>query len=308
LQTPFEQTVPPWHGAPWDVVQSPLAPQNELFVLGSMQLLPGPPSGFGQSSRPVVHVCTQPPSWQTVTPWVHVCPGLPASPLFVQVPEAPQYVLSVCGMMQVPLHATCPAMHEIAQPPSVHFSPLGQVCPSLTMPVQSPCAPQNWLSDVGSTQWLVGVGQMICPIGHETAQPPSRHTGVADPGVQTVPTKPPSLPQLPVAPQKLLLLFGSMHTAMFGGPQGTWPGEQLGSHTPFVQTYSGGHFWPCSRSWQSPEAPQWVRSVFGSMHVLPHLRSGATHVIEHLPAEQTSPGGQVAPWLATPTHGACAPQ
>lgn len=118
--------------------QSSEAPQNVVFVFGSMQLVPHLRSGAAQLA------------WHA--PPLHTAPAAHTSPSFspAQSPLAPQKALSVCGSTHVVPHLICGGLHVSRHVPSLQTVPKAQVSPSLA-PAQSSLAPQKALSVCGST-------------------------------------------------------------------------------------------------------------------------------------------------------------
>jgi hypothetical protein len=116
---------------------------------------------------------------------------------------------------------------------------------------------------------------------------------------QLAPAVPPE--QAPEAPQCASSVVGSMQVP----PQFTWPEGQVTAHTPLAQISPvSEQLVPSLTPAQLPDAPQYVRSVAGSMHVAPHETwpPGQPQV----PEEQTAPAptvlAQLAPLLLpTPT-------
>jgi hypothetical protein len=89
-----------------------------------------------QSTSPAKHVVEHIPPLQAV-PGVH---GLPA-PAPMQLPLAPQYALSVLGLMQLLAHRTSPLKHMVEHIPPLHAVPGTHAFPA-AVPVQLPLAPQ----------------------------------------------------------------------------------------------------------------------------------------------------------------------
>jgi hypothetical protein len=127
--------VPDIHGCPLLLptpvaVQLPVAPQYWLSVFGLTQLPP-------QSTSPFKHVVEHAPPLQAV-PDAHFVPVPLPAPVAVQLPLAPQYALSVLGLMQLLPQSTSPLRHV------VEHAPLRQTCPGphAVPPAQLAAAPQ----------------------------------------------------------------------------------------------------------------------------------------------------------------------
>jgi hypothetical protein len=120
----------------------------------------------------------------------------------------------------------------------------------------------------------------------------------AVPFPQTAPALPPPLPQLPVAPQFVALVVGSTQVPL---QLISVPGHETW-HELAVQTLPLAHAVPAlpPPMPQSPEAPQCVRLVVGSMQIPPQLISVPGHDTWHEPLAQTVPAPQMAPTVPPP--------
>jgi hypothetical protein len=122
-------------------VQSPLAPQNVGLVWGLTQVVP-------QMICPGSQLGLQAPSVQTV-------PAPQAIPPVQVLPDAPQFVLSLCGLMHLPPQRTCPVVQTTVQELATHVCPvlvehwIPAVPPSTP---HEPVAPQYLSFVVGSMQ------------------------------------------------------------------------------------------------------------------------------------------------------------
>jgi hypothetical protein len=111
------------------------------------------------------------------------------------------------------------------------------------------------------------------------------------------------------APQKVTLLFGSMHWFW----QSCWPRTHVMAQTPVVQTRPEGQACPALIPRQLPVAPQKLGSLCGLMQVPVrpgHWRVGGAQLTAQVPLAQTVPAVQTLPAVpasATP-QPAVAPQ
>jgi hypothetical protein len=153
--------------------------------------------------------------------------------------------------------------------------------------LQSPVAPQCARLLDGSTQVPP---QLTSPAWQVNAHLPALHTW---PAPQTLPAPPPPLPQPGVAPQKRRLVLGSTHVPV----QLTNPVSQESEHSPALHTSPAAQAWPDvpPSASQSAVAPQWSRSLAGSMHAPSHFTSPEGQVSVQAPPEQTSLTPQMTP-------------
>jgi hypothetical protein len=140
--------------------------------------------------------------------------------------------------------------------------------------------------------------QLICEPGHETWHVPALQTW---PATHAVPSLAPA--QSVVAPQYPRSVCGSMQVP----PQLIWPPGQDTWQVPPLQTWPEMHAAPALPPAQSPDAPQWARSVCALTHVPPQLICVPGHDVAHVPLLHTSPEAQAVPALA-PTQWVVAPQ
>jgi hypothetical protein len=181
-----------------------------------------------------------------------------------------------------PEQVVSPAWQEIAQAPALQIWPALQGEPPLA-PAQSPEAPQKSRSAIGSTHFPP---QNTCP---------ARQLGTQAPAAQTSPdaqaTPPSAPPQVPEAPQCARSVSGSVHWPL----QSTSPAWQLSPHCPPEQSCPSAQAVPADAPVQVAEAPQWFRSVPGSMQLPPQLTCPAAQVTAQAPLEQTFPAAQEVP-------------
>jgi hypothetical protein len=267
---PLAQTKPVTHAlpafGPW---QSPVAPQKFGSILGLTQV--GVPL-TEQRTSPEPHDELHAPDEHTF-PAEHVVPGVPASPT-PQPAVAPQNWLLLSGSMQSPLHATSPGGHVIPHTPPAHVCPLPHCVPAEPLPPtpHPPVAPQNWLSDVGSTHLPL---QSTCPGWQETWHCPLE---------QTCPW-PQALPHLPQLVLSVCVFVQKAPASVVHVV--SWPHEN--AHVPLAQTCPVAHVFP--------QSPQLAGSVDGLMHEPPHVLLGALQKSEHCPELQTWPGWHALPHL-----------
>jgi hypothetical protein len=110
--------------------------------------------------------------------------------------------------------------------------------------------------------------------------------------------------QVPLAPQKARSVCGFTHVP----PQFTRPDWQESWHDPALQISPEPQTAPADAPVHVPLAPQWSRSVWASMHSLPHWVSPALQAtVAQTPAVQTCAEPQAVPANA-PVHVPLAPQ
>jgi hypothetical protein len=84
----------------------------------------------------------------------------------------------------------------------------------------------------------------------------------------------------------------------------------VSAQRPPEHTWPAGHTPPADPTPAAPQpavAPQWFRSVSGATQIPPHSTNPGAHCNAHVPPEQTSPIGQVAPTFG-PKQSVEAPQ
>jgi hypothetical protein len=157
------------------------------------------------------------------------------------------------------LHSIIPSWQESSHAPApLQMNPSSQAVPS-SDPEQSPEAPQYERSVKGSMQVPL---HSISPFWHESSHVPAPLQ--MNPSWQVTPSLAPE--QSPEAPQCVRSVRGSMHfPSQFINPD--W---QDSSHVPApLQINPSSQAVPAFSSSQLPEAPQYVRSVRGSMQAPP---------------------------------------
>ncbi|WP_049949392.1 hypothetical protein [Sorangium cellulosum] len=282
------QISPAAHATPASLpVQSPLAPQWSRSVSGSTHVPP-------HATSPLWHDSSHRPAPLQISPAAHATPAS----LPVQSPLAPQWSRSVSGSTHVPPHATSPLWHDSSHRPApLQISPAAHATPA-SLPVQSPLAPQWSRSVSGSTHVPP---HATSPLWHDSSHRPAPLQ--ISPSAHASPASLPS--QSPLAPQWSRSVSGSMHVPSHA----TSPLWHDSSHRPApLQISPSAHATPASLPVQSPLAPQWSRSVSGSMHVLSHATSPLWHDSSHRPAPlQISPAAHVTP-ASLPVQSPLAPQ
>jgi hypothetical protein len=196
---------------------------------------------------------------------------------------APQWFGSLCGLMQTPLHKSCPVWHVRPQVPFEQTFPWAHTWPAVPASAtpQPVVAPQKPGFVLGSTH--VGVPftvQSTRPPPQFAWQEPDEQTSPAPHVTPAVPASP--APHPAVAPQCAPLLVGSMHEA----PHATCPAGQLIEQTPPAQAWPLPHAVPAEPVPPTPHpvvAPQFVGSDVGSMHLLLQSTVPAWHVSWHMP-------------------------
>jgi hypothetical protein len=187
----------------------------------------------------------------------------------------------------------CP-VGQLVQAPAVQTWPLAHALPAVVA-VQSPEAPQKARSVVGSTHLSA---QTICPARQVGAHAPAMQIWSAAHALPALVAV-----QSPEAPQKARSVVGSMHLL----PHAIWPSGQLAAHLPSVHTCPAAQVSPVLVPEQSPEAPQWARSVAGSTHLSPHSNCPFRQLAVQTPAAHTCPEAQATPALV-PAQSPVAPQ
>jgi hypothetical protein len=277
--------LPPAHAAA-ALVRPGQALLQLLQLFGSLErLLHVPP----QLVSPAWHETEQEPKLQT-WPAEQTLPPLPPWQSLL----APQWLRSVPGSTQAPPQLICPPGQDTWQIPDVHTWPSAHTLPALP-PRQSPVAPQCERSVPGSTHAPL---QLTWPAGQDTWQVPPEQTW---PDAHVAPALPPV--QSLLAPQWSRSVEGSTQTPL----QLMRPPWHESWQVPPAQTCPGEQMAPALPPLQSELAPQWARSVSGSMQVEAQLMSPVWQVSWQLPPTQTSPEPQAAPAL-TPWQSAEAPQ
>ena len=151
-----------------------------------------------------------------------------------------------------------------------------------------PAAPQNVRLVSGSTQ---EPPQLTRPAWHDTEHVPVLQTCPVE---HVEPALPASTPQPSDAPQLERLVCGSTQLP----PQLTRPAWQEMAQVPALHTCPWAQLAPALPPLGLPQpavAPQLLRLVSGSMHVVPHLMRPGAQESEQAPSAQTSPASQVLP-------------
>jgi hypothetical protein len=186
-------------------------------------------------------------------------------------------------------HDTPAFGHEQVEPEQTAPAPtvVAQLAPALLPPpmlVQLPAAPQYPSLVVGSMQVPP---QFTCPDGQVTAHAPL--TQICPRGKQSVPSLTPA--QLPVAPQNVRSVAGSMHVP----PHETWaPGQaqvpvEQTAPVPTVLPQLAPALLPTPMLVQLPDAPQKLASMAGFTQLPPQLTCPDGHDTTHALLTQTCP-------------------